>query len=114
MPRKTDRNVEPKTVQGYVYFQAQAFTLFDTYKPKIIDIIVDESQFKAVICLNSEGTAAVRGITDATYKNQYVHTLSFTEDGKLIKEFDSFIDSAAILAFMGKVFAAAAGPEDGK
>ncbi|KAK4164683.1 hypothetical protein QBC43DRAFT_317335 [Cladorrhinum sp. PSN259] len=103
-----------KDAEGYAAFQAQAFPLFATYHAEIVDVVVDESQLKAVVYLDSNGTAAVPGVTDP-YKNQYVHKLALTEDAKLVKMFDSFVDSAAMLGFMGKVFAATGGaPEGGK
>lgn len=107
-----------KDADGYAAFQAQAFPLFTTYHAELVDLVVDETQRKAVVYLTANGTAAVPGVTDA-YKNQYVHKLTMTEDGGLVKAFDSFVDSASTLAFMGKVFAATGGgpggaPEGGK
>ncbi|KAK4182970.1 hypothetical protein QBC35DRAFT_508987 [Podospora australis] len=99
---------------GYAAFQAQAFPLFATYHAAEVDLVVDEAQLKAIVYLDSNGTAAVPGVTDP-YKNQYVHKLTLTEDAKLVKVFDSFVDSAGMLAFMGKVFAASGGaPEESK
>ncbi|CAP61548.1 uncharacterized protein PODANS_4_1555 [Podospora anserina S mat+] len=103
-----------KDAEGYAAFQAQAFPLFATYHAELVDTVVDETQLKAVVYLNSNGTAAVPGVTEP-YKNQYVHKLTLTEDAKLVRVFDSFVDSAGMLGFMGKVFAATGGaPEGGK
>ncbi|KAK3380448.1 hypothetical protein B0T24DRAFT_615456 [Lasiosphaeria ovina] len=102
-----------KDREGYVQFQAQAFPLFATYHAAEVDMIVDESQRKVVIYLDSRGTAAVPGVVDP-YRNQYVHKITLTDDVKLVKVFDSFIDSQAMMAFMGKVFAATGAAPEGK
>ncbi|KAK4172288.1 hypothetical protein QBC36DRAFT_294501 [Triangularia setosa] len=102
-----------KDAEGYVAFQARAFPLFATYHAELVDVVVDEAQLKAVLYLNSNATAAVPDVTEL-YKNQYVHKLTLTEDAKLVKLFDSFVDSAGMLAFMGKVFAAAGGASEGE
>ncbi|KAK4187136.1 hypothetical protein QBC35DRAFT_385591 [Podospora australis] len=108
-----------KDGEGYVQFSAQAFTLFETYSPTEVDLVVDEGPRKAVCYVEARGykeltigcgtgTAAAPGVNDG-YSNQYIHKLTLTEDGRLVKVFDSFVDSAAMMVFMGKVFAAKSG-----
>jgi ketosteroid isomerase-like protein len=96
-----------KDGEGYAQFQAAAFPMFSSYHASEVDLVVDESQKKVIVYLEAEGTAAVPGVTEP-YKNQYVHKLTLTDDGKLVKVFTSFVDSQAMMNFMGKVFAAQA------
>lgn len=106
-----------KDGEGYAQFQAQAFPLFASYHVTEVDLVVDEAQLKTVVYLDAQGVADVPGLADPTYKNQYVHKMTFTEDGKLVQRFDSFIDGQTTMVFMGKVFAAqgaAAGASEDK
>ncbi|KAK0703846.1 hypothetical protein B0T26DRAFT_876719 [Lasiosphaeria miniovina] len=95
------------------FFPASLPAQGDKDREGYVDMIVDESQRKVVIYLDSRGTAAVPGVIDL-YKNQYVHKITLTDDVKLVKVFDSFIDSQAMMAFMGKVFAATGVAPEGK
>jgi hypothetical protein len=94
-----------KDRDGYVQFQAAAFPMFSAYHAAEVDMVVDETQHKVVVYLDAEGTSAMPGVTDP-YQNQYVHKLTLTDDAKLVRVFDSFIDSHFMMTFMGKVFAA--------
>ncbi|RYP61901.1 hypothetical protein DL770_009693 [Monosporascus sp. CRB-9-2] len=99
-----DRNREE-----YAAFQSWAFTLFDTYSTTEVDMVVDETQRKVVYYLNAKGTASA-----GEYNNEYIHKLTLTEDGKLLKEFDAFLDSQAMMTWMGKVHAAQGSKGEGK
>ncbi|RYO94415.1 hypothetical protein DL766_002763 [Monosporascus sp. MC13-8B] len=99
-----DRNCEE-----YAAFQSWAFTLLDTYSATEVDMVVDETQRKVVYYLNAKGTAPA-----GEYKNEYIQKLTLTEDGKLIKEFDAFVDSQAMVTWMGKAQAAQGAKEQGK
>ncbi|KAI1844662.1 hypothetical protein JX266_009118 [Neoarthrinium moseri] len=91
-----DRNAEE-----YAQFQNGAFQMFSSYKTTELDIIVDETQRKVVYYLKSDGEAA-----GVEYKNEYIHKLTLTEDGKKVKQFDSYLDSQGMISFMGKFQAA--------
>lgn len=97
-----------KDREGYAQFQQQAFPMFSSYHAAEVDMVVDEAQRKVVCYLDAQGTAAIPGVTDP-YQNQYVHKVTLTDDAKLVKVFDSFIDSHFMMNFMGKVFAAKGG-----
>ncbi|KAI1868252.1 hypothetical protein JX265_007075 [Neoarthrinium moseri] len=91
-----DRNAEE-----YAQFQNGAFQMFSSYKTTELDIIVDETQRKVVYYLKSDGEAA-----GVEYKNEYIHKLTLTEDGKKVKQFDPYLDSQGMISFMGKFQAA--------
>jgi len=87
-----------RNAEEYVAFQALAFTIFDSYHVAETDLIVDEAQNKVVYYLIAEGTAPA-----GEYKNEYIHKLTFTKDGKFIQALDAFLDSQAMVAWMGKM-----------
>ncbi|KXX74299.1 hypothetical protein MMYC01_208562 [Madurella mycetomatis] len=97
-----DRNREE-----YAGFQSWAFTMFDTYHITETDMVVDETQHKVVFYLNAKGAAPA-----GEYTNEYIHKLTLTDDGKLVKAFDAFIDSQAMITWMGKVQAAQGAKEN--
>ncbi|GAB1309967.1 hypothetical protein MFIFM68171_00177 [Madurella fahalii] len=97
-----DRNLEE-----YVAFQSWAFTMFDTYHSTQTDMVVDETQRKVVIYLSAKGTASA-----GEYTNEYIHKLTLTEDGTLVKVFDASVDSLAMMTWMGKVQAAQGAKEE--
>lgn len=82
----------------YVTFHEFAFTLFDEYEAAEVDLVVDELQRKVICYLNT----VARGPA-GEYRNEYVHKLTMTEDGKLVRQFDAFMDSRPMVEFMGKV-----------
>lgn len=86
-----------KNRDEYLTFQSSSLTLFDTYHATETDMIVDEVQNKVIYYLNARGTAPA-----GEYKNEYIHKLTLTEDGKLIKSFDAFMDPNPLLDWMEK------------
>lgn len=91
-----------KDSTAYLEFQGQTSSLFSTYKATDTDILVDEGQRKVVYFALAEGVVAG---SELVYKNEYVHKLLLTEDGKLVQEFDAYVDSKGMLDFMGAVMA---------
>ena len=87
----------------YIAFQSQAFAIFDSYGHKEVEMVVDESQHKVVYYLDVEATAAGGKVN---YASQYIQKLVLTEDGKLIKEFHTFLDSEKFFALIESVQAA--------
>ncbi|KAK4224402.1 hypothetical protein QBC38DRAFT_547730 [Podospora fimiseda] len=94
-----------KTKDEYIKWQKETYPLFATYNCKLVDVVVDEAHLKAVLYMDIEGTTTVPGITDK-YVSKYIHKITVTEDGKLVKGFDSFVDSASMVGFMEKIAAA--------
>ncbi|KAI0801574.1 hypothetical protein GGR55DRAFT_466971 [Xylaria sp. FL0064] len=83
--------------EEYAAFQSWSLTLFDSYAATETDMIVDEAQHKVVYYLDAKGTAPA-----GEYQNQYIHKLILTEDGRLVKQFDAFMDSMPMVAWMEK------------
>lgn len=67
-----------KNREEYIAFQSWAIKLFDSFHVTETDMIVDDVQCKVIYYLNAKGTAPA-----GDYKNEYVHKLILTEDGKL-------------------------------
>ena len=84
--------------EEYAAFQSWSTNLFDSYQATETDMVVDETQCKVIYYIDSQGKTSA-----GEYKNQYIHKLILTEDGKLVKQFDIFMDSQAMEAWMGKV-----------
>ncbi len=80
--------------EEYVAFQSWTLTLFDSYRATETDMIVDEAQRKVVYYLDAKGTAS------AGEYNEYIHKLALTDDGKLVKQFDAFMDSQPMVTWM--------------
>ncbi|KAK3990427.1 hypothetical protein QBC44DRAFT_394324 [Cladorrhinum sp. PSN332] len=97
-----------KDLDAYIKWQEETYPLFATYSSDLVDVVIDEAELKAVLYIDVVGTTTVPGITEK-FKNKYIHTITVTEDGKLVKEFDSFVDSALMVGFMGKIAAATGG-----
>jgi hypothetical protein len=73
-------------------------------------MMVDEDRRKVVYYLDVWGS--VKGV-DSPYKNEYIHKVTMTDNGKNIKMFDASLDSQAWVEWMAKVDAAKAeGNED--
>ena len=90
--------------EEYADFQSWSLTLFDSYRATETDMVIDEAQCKVVYYLDAQGTAPA-----GEYKNQYIHKLVLTEDGKLVKQFDAFMDSLPMVAWMEKAGKSAPG-----
>ncbi|KAI1353995.1 hypothetical protein F5Y01DRAFT_34797 [Xylaria sp. FL0043] len=82
----------------YAAFQSWSLTLFDSYTAAETDMAVDEAQLKVMYYLDAKGTAPA-----GEYQNQYIHKLILTDDGRLIKQFDAFMDSRPMVSWMEKV-----------
>ncbi|KAI1271724.1 hypothetical protein F5Y07DRAFT_330394 [Xylaria sp. FL0933] len=89
---------QSRNLDEYTAFQAWSLTLFDSYTAAETDTVVDEAQHKVVYYLDAKGTAPA-----GEYQNQYIHKLILTDDGRLIKQFDAFMDSRPMVSWMEKV-----------
>ncbi|KAK4159489.1 hypothetical protein QBC43DRAFT_361901 [Cladorrhinum sp. PSN259] len=94
-----------KDGDAYIAWQAETYPLFKSYDAQLVDVVVDEAQLKAALYIAVVGEPAVPGLTEL-YKSRYIHTITVTEDGKLVRVFDSFVDSAVMLDYIAKVTAA--------
>ncbi|KAK7752063.1 hypothetical protein SLS62_006029 [Diatrype stigma] len=72
---------------------------------------VDEAQRKVVYYLDARATAREE-YDRAEYRNEYVHKLALTEDGKKVQAFDAWLDGKLMAAFMEKVQKAEGGGEE--
>ncbi|MCJ1460257.1 hypothetical protein MMC28_010636 [Mycoblastus sanguinarius] len=62
--------------------------IFEGFHVTILDTIVDEVQRKVVMHCSSKAESPI-----GTYANEYMITLTMTEDGKLVERFDEYVDS---------------------
>ncbi|KAI0402202.1 hypothetical protein F4802DRAFT_576905 [Xylaria palmicola] len=79
----------------YAAFQSWSLTLSDSYTAAETDIIVGEAQRKVLYHLDAGGTAPA-----GQHQNQYIHKLTLTDDGKLVHQFDAFMNSMPIVTWM--------------
>ncbi|KAI1395416.1 hypothetical protein F4819DRAFT_190215 [Hypoxylon fuscum] len=98
----TSLQAPERSREEYAAFQSGSFAMFEKYEIEELDMVVDESQRKVIYYLKANGVA----VMGAEYQNEYIHKLTLTEDGKLIKEFDACVDSQAMMNFVGKMQAA--------
>jgi hypothetical protein len=82
----------------YVAFNAAVFKRMHTYHAETIDTVVDEASRKVVMYLHAQGTADA-----GEYENQYIITLTMTEDGKKVADQYDFMDSQTMLSWIAKV-----------
>lgn len=95
-------NTPPRGREDYAKFQLTSSSAFETYHAEETDIVVDETQRKVVYYLTARGTTKIAG----DYENEYVHKLILTDDGKLVRHFDAYLDSQVMVEFMNKIQAA--------
>lgn len=88
----------------YVAFNAAVFKRMHTYHAQTMDIVVNKASWKVVMYLQAKGTADA-----GEYENEYVITLTITEDGKKVADQYVFIDSQTILNWIAKGRAGSAG-----
>lgn len=86
--------------EEYVEFQSQAFAVFESYSHKEVDFVIDEAQNKVVYYLDVEAHGAGGNVK---YESQYIQKLLLTDDGKLVREFHTFLDSQNFVTFMNRV-----------
>ncbi|KAH8900536.1 hypothetical protein GQ53DRAFT_740579 [Thozetella sp. PMI_491] len=92
----------PRNRDEYIAFLEQSNPVFTSYRAEITDTIVDEPVRKVVLYMHPKATAKV-GDKEIGYEADYVITLTMTEDGNLVKDQYDFIDSKAMLDFIGEL-----------
>jgi hypothetical protein len=87
-----------RTTDEYVAFNAEVFKLLHTYNAEITDAVVDPQTRKVSLFLHATATADA-----GTYENEYIITLTITEDGTKVQEQYDFIDSHVMVQWMAKM-----------
>ncbi|RDW75516.1 hypothetical protein BP6252_06658 [Coleophoma cylindrospora] len=82
----------------YIRFNTEVCKRMHTYHAEIMDAVVDEASRKVVVYIHSKGTAPA-----GEYENEYVITLTMTEDGKKVAHQYDFMDSQTMLNWIAKV-----------
>lgn len=92
MPQPNRNNDE------YVAFNEEVFKMLHTYHAEMTDAVVDVDTRKVALFLHAKATADA-----GDYDNEYIITLTMTEDGKLVQDQYDFIDSHTMMQFMAKL-----------
>lgn len=82
----------------YIAFNIEVFKMMHTYHAEITDAVVDEINRKVVLYLHAKATAAA-----GEYENEYIITLTMTDDGEKVVDQYDFIDSQTMLNWIAKV-----------
>jgi ketosteroid isomerase-like protein len=103
-PKSTHRGGPPsvqrpvRNADEYITFVGQAFKLLHTYHAEVIDAIVYTETRKVVLFMHTVATADV-----GEYDNEYIMTVTLTEDGKLVQDQYDFIDSQVQTQWLEKM-----------
>ncbi|KIY01255.1 uncharacterized protein Z520_02807 [Fonsecaea multimorphosa CBS 102226] len=82
----------------YVAFIVEVFKMMHTYHAEMTDAIVDEATRKVALFLHAKATADA-----GEYENEYIITLTMSEDGKLVEDQYEFIDSHTMVQWIAKL-----------
>ncbi|KIW82245.1 hypothetical protein AYO20_06978 [Fonsecaea nubica] len=95
----------PSSVKGptrnndeYVAFNVEVFKMMHTYHAEMTEAIVDETTRKVALFLHAKATADA-----GEYDNEYIITLTMSEDGKLVDDQYDFIDSHTMMQWIAKL-----------
>jgi ketosteroid isomerase-like protein len=88
--------------EDYIAFNSAVFKRMNTYHAAITDVVADEVSHKVVLYLHAKATADA-----GEYENEYMVTLTMTDDGKRVVEQYEFIDSLTMTNWIAKVGKAA-------
>ncbi|KAJ9613030.1 hypothetical protein H2200_002971 [Cladophialophora chaetospira] len=91
-------NGPDRTRDEYVAFNADVFKMLHSYHAELTDAIVDPETRKVAMFLHAKATADA-----GEYENEYIITVTMTEDGKLVQDQYDFIDSHTMLQWIQKV-----------
>lgn len=91
--KNADRNND-----DYIAFNKEVFKRMHSYHAKITDAVADEVSRKVVLYLHAKATADA-----GEYENEYIITLTMTDNGKHVVDQYDFIDSHTMLAWIAKV-----------
>ena len=72
--------------------------MLHTYHAEITDAVVDEAKRKVALYLHAKATADA-----GEYENEYIITLTMTEDGTKVQDQYDFIDSHRMIEWIGKM-----------
>jgi ketosteroid isomerase-like protein len=87
-----------RTNDEYVKLNEEVFKMLHTYHAKITDAVVDEVSKKVVLYLEARATADA-----GEYENEYVITLTMTDDGQRVAGQYDFIDSQRMIEWIGRL-----------
>ena len=87
-----------RTRDEYIAFNTEVFKMLHTYHAELTDAVVDLETRKVAMFLLAKATADA-----GEYENEYIITLTMTEDGKLVQDQYDFIDSHTMLQWLQKV-----------
>jgi len=82
----------------YIAFNTEVFKMMHTYHAEITDAVTDETNKKVVLYLHAKATADA-----GEYENEYIITLTMTDDGKEVVDQYDFIDSQTMVNWIAKV-----------
>ncbi len=87
-----------RTRDEYVASNADVFQVLHTYHAELTDAVVDPETKRVVLFLHAKATADA-----GDYENEYIITVTMTDDGKLVQDQYDFIDSHTSLQWMEKM-----------
>jgi hypothetical protein len=82
----------------YIAFNTEVFKMMHTYHAEITGAVADETSKKVVLYLHAKATADA-----GEYENEYIITLTMTDDGKKVVDQYDFIDSQTMFTWIAKV-----------
>lgn len=82
----------------YEAMHHQVFPQFQSYEAEILDSVTDTTACKVVLFLNASAETNV-----GPYRNEYIITLTMTEDGKQVMDEHGFIDSHTMIEWTKKM-----------
>jgi hypothetical protein len=71
----------------YITFNTEVFKMMHTYHAEITDAVADEISKEAVLYLHAKATADA-----GEYENEYIITLTMTDDGKKVVAVNVYLD----------------------
>lgn len=87
-----------RNTDEYITFNAEVFKLMHTYEARLTDMVIDEKQRKVAQYMHAKATADV-----GVYENEYIITLTLTDDGSKVQEQYEFVGSHEMLSWMQKL-----------